>query len=55
MAERTSTMEIPTPLWRQLARFQLLLPLLRQQVIAGAVGEVQLSAEESTQIGRAHV
>jgi parvulin-like peptidyl-prolyl isomerase len=41
-------MEIPEPLWRQLARFQLLLPLLRQQLIAEAVAEIQLTEEESS-------
>jgi len=32
-------------LWRQLARHQLLLPLLRQEVISRAVSQVQLPAE----------
>ena len=52
-AERTHTIDIPTPLWRQLARFQLLLPLLRQQVIADAVADIQLSSEDSTRAQQA--
>ena len=46
--EPSTRLDIPAPLWQQLARFQLLLPLLRQQLIADAVAEVELSAEEST-------
>jgi len=38
---------LPPDLWRALARHGLLLPLLRQSVIAAAVAEVQLSEEES--------
>jgi len=36
-------------LWRQLARHQLLLPLLRQEVISRAVAQVQLPAEQQQQ------
>ncbi len=38
---------LPPDLWRSLARHGLLLPLLRQSVIAEAVAGVQLSEEES--------
>ena len=48
-----SSVEIPEALWRQLARFQLLLPLLRQQLIAEAVADIELSAEESTRAQQA--
>lgn len=44
---------IPAPLWRQLARLQLLLPLLRQSVVADAVAAVTLSDEERTAAQRA--
>ena len=37
---------LPEPLWRVLARHQLLVPLLRQTVIAAAVAEVTLTEEE---------
>ena len=36
-------------LWRKLARHQLLLPLLRQEVISHAVEQVQLPAEQQQQ------
>lgn len=36
-------------LWRQLARHQLLLPLLRQEVISRAVSHIQLPAERQQQ------
>jgi parvulin-like peptidyl-prolyl isomerase len=36
---------IDSGLWHQLARHQLLLPLLRQEVVSRAVAEVQLPAE----------
>jgi parvulin-like peptidyl-prolyl isomerase len=45
--------EIPAALWQQLARFQLLLPLLRQQVIAEAVRDIQISPEDSTRAQQA--
>jgi parvulin-like peptidyl-prolyl isomerase len=48
-----SSVEIPEPLWRQLARFQLLLPLLRQQLIAEAVADIELSTEESSRAQQA--
>ena len=40
---------IQPSLWRQLARHQLLLPLLRQEVISRAVSQVQLPAERHQQ------
>jgi hypothetical protein len=40
---------IQPSLWRQLARHQLLLPLLRQEVISRAVSQVQLPAERRQQ------
>jgi parvulin-like peptidyl-prolyl isomerase len=40
---------IEPSLWRQLARHQLLLPLLRQEVISRAVSQVQLPAERRQQ------
>jgi parvulin-like peptidyl-prolyl isomerase len=40
---------IEPSLWRQLARHQLLLPLLRQEVISRAVSQVQLPAERQQQ------
>lgn len=40
---------ISPPLWRQLARHQLLLPLLRQHVVASAVATTALSDTERTQ------
>lgn len=42
-----ATLRLPADLWRQLARHGLLLPLLRQSVIAAAVAPVVLSEEES--------
>ncbi|WP_254991594.1 hypothetical protein [Cyanobium sp. N5-Cardenillas] len=45
--------EIPGELRRQLARHQLLLPLLRQSVIAKAVAEVVLTEEERQQAQQA--
>ncbi|MEB3201154.1 MAG: peptidylprolyl isomerase [Synechococcaceae cyanobacterium] len=48
-----SAIEIPDPLWGQLARFQLLLPLLRQRIVAEAVAGVQLTAEESSKAQQA--
>ncbi|MEB3360583.1 MAG: peptidylprolyl isomerase [Synechococcaceae cyanobacterium] len=48
-----TALEIPTPLWNQLARFQLLLPLLRQQQIAEAVAGIELTTEESTRAQQA--
>ncbi|MEB3255532.1 MAG: peptidylprolyl isomerase [Synechococcaceae cyanobacterium] len=41
--------ELPDPLWRSLARHELLVPLLRQITIAGATAAVSLSEEEGTQ------
>ena len=46
---RASLPAIPPELWRSLARHGLLLPLLRQSVIAAAVADVPLSEEESMQ------
>ncbi|MEB3171593.1 MAG: peptidylprolyl isomerase [Synechococcaceae cyanobacterium] len=46
---RASLPAIAPELWRSLARHGLLLPLLRQSVIAAAVADVQLSEEESLQ------
>jgi parvulin-like peptidyl-prolyl isomerase len=40
---------IDPSLWRQLARHQLLLPLLRQEVVSRAVSQVQLPAEQQQQ------
>lgn len=40
---------ISPPLWRQLARHQLLLPLLRQHVVASAVAATALTDNERTQ------
>jgi parvulin-like peptidyl-prolyl isomerase len=40
---------IDPSLWRQLARHQLLLPLLRQEVISRAVAPVQLPADQQQQ------
>ena len=40
-------LQITDPLWHQLARHGLLLPLLRQSVVATAVAEVELSEQES--------
>jgi len=40
---------IDPSLWRQLARHQLLLPLLRQEVISRAVSQVQLPADQQQQ------
>ena len=40
---------IDPSLWRQMARHQLLLPLLRQEVISRAVAPVQLPAEQQQQ------
>jgi parvulin-like peptidyl-prolyl isomerase len=45
--------EIPPDLRRQLARHQLLLPLLRQSVIAAAVADVVLEDEERRQAQQA--
>lgn len=42
-------LELPDPLWRLLARHQLLVPLLRQTVIADAVAGVSLSEAETQQ------
>jgi len=42
-----SPLQIPEDLWHQLARHGLLLPLLRQGVVAEAVGGVVLSEQES--------
>ncbi len=42
-------LELPPPLWPLLARHQLLLPLLRQSVIAEAVAGVTLTGEEQQQ------
>jgi parvulin-like peptidyl-prolyl isomerase len=41
---------IPAPLWGQLARHQLLIPLLRQHVIAKAVAGTAVADEERTQV-----
>jgi parvulin-like peptidyl-prolyl isomerase len=41
---------IPDPLWRQLARHQLLIPLLRQHVIAYAVAGTAVADDERTQV-----
>jgi len=46
---RLNLAAIPEPLWRELARQQLLLPLLRQAVASQAVAGVELSGEERTQ------
>lgn len=42
-------LQLPQPLWSLLARHQILLPLLRQSVIADAVAGVALSDEEQQQ------
>jgi hypothetical protein len=42
-------LQLPDPLWALLARHQLLLPLLRQTLIAKAVTDVTLSEEEQQQ------
>ena len=44
-----ATLHLPEPLWGLLARHQLLLPLLRQTVIAKAVATVTLTEEEGQQ------
>ncbi|MFM7236897.1 MAG: peptidylprolyl isomerase [Cyanobium sp.] len=44
-----SAVEIPSHLWSLLARHQLLVPLLRQCVIAEAIGEISLGEEEQKQ------
>jgi parvulin-like peptidyl-prolyl isomerase len=48
-----SAAEIPPALRRQLARHDLLLPLLRRQVVAAAVADVLLSDEERKQAQQA--
>jgi parvulin-like peptidyl-prolyl isomerase len=45
--------ELPDPLWGLLARHQLLVPLLRQAVIARAVAGVELTAQEREQCQQA--
>ena len=45
--------ELSEPTWRALARHDLLLPLLRQTVIAEAIREVRLSEEERIQAQQA--
>jgi parvulin-like peptidyl-prolyl isomerase len=44
-----SAEEIPSQIWSQLARHQLLVPLLRQRVIAEAIGQIPLVQEEQQQ------
>lgn len=44
---RIQPQDVPEALWRELARHGLLLPLLRQSVIAAAVAAESLSEEES--------
>ena len=44
-----AAVEIPSHLWSLLARHQLLVPLLRQCVIAEAIGEISLGEEEQMQ------
>lgn len=46
-------LQLPDPLWNLLARHQLLLPLLRQSVIAEAIAGVSLSEEERQQAQKA--
>ena len=46
-------LQLPNPLWNLLARHQLLLPLLRQSVIAEAIAGVSLSEEERQQAQKA--
>jgi parvulin-like peptidyl-prolyl isomerase len=48
-ADGDHPLQLPDPLWTLLARHQLLVPLLRQSVIAEAVAEVTLSEEERQQ------
>jgi parvulin-like peptidyl-prolyl isomerase len=44
--------DLSEPLWRALARHELLLPLLRQAVIARAIGDLPISEEERVQAQR---
>ncbi len=41
------SLEIPGPIWRQLARHRLLLPMIRQLVLSEAVAGISLTQEES--------
>ena len=50
---KEGTLSLPEPLWGLLARHQLLLPLLRQTVIARAVATVTLTEEEGQQAKKA--
>jgi parvulin-like peptidyl-prolyl isomerase len=52
-ARPTRPLPIPEPIWRSLARHDLLLPLLRQSVIAAAVAEVPIDEKESLEGRRA--
>ena len=52
-APKAPLQTIPADLWRSLARQGLLLPLLRQSVIAAAVADVSLSEEESMEARQA--
>ncbi len=45
--------DLEEPLWKSLARHELLLPLLRQTVIARAIGDVRLNDEERLQAQQA--
>lgn len=47
------SMPLPEPIWRALARHDLLLPLLRQSVIAAAVAQVPVNEQESLESRRA--
>lgn len=52
-AASRSPLDLPGPLWALLARHQLLLPLLRQTVLAEALEGVTLSAEDQQQAKKA--
>jgi len=47
------SLPLPEPIWRALARHDLLLPLLRQTVVAKAVAEVPISEQDSMESRRA--
>jgi parvulin-like peptidyl-prolyl isomerase len=53
MATGLQAVDLPPQLWSRLARHQLLVPLLRQTVIAEAVGEIALGEEERQQAQKA--
>jgi parvulin-like peptidyl-prolyl isomerase len=47
------SMPLPEPIWRALARHDLLLPLLRQSVIGAAVAQVPVNEQEGLESRRA--